>query len=634
MNPTGSVRTCRRVARLSCVALLLGATAPAHAEIVQVIGASLRAHNPDGPQVVTVQATFLGDANSLYTSELYLDAPTFLGPIFNNHLTPVNSTAFLGTFQPETVLFIRNRSFFLDDPSDPGSPASYNFNFFTGDGTLPPNPDGLPHAVFSFDTDDPDGPVTVSFEDLIGGGDLDFNDAVYSFTHVRAALVDVAVTPMVNVTESRVFAPFQGNYSNNTPIENDGSIFNYGDGENAGQLDNFGSFFNDLPGTLSNTASGRIDNQGNFGNFGSLSNSGSIGNAGSFDNAGFLENFGSIVNGASGTVRNLVTGTIDNSGSIDNAGTLQNLGAMLNKFNGTLSNLTGTIDNPGNLVIQAGGSVINNAFFGNSGAIQNLGNLLNLETGLLSNSLGGMVENLLGGAIENSGTIENQGTLQNRGTLLNKANGTIINSTGFIENLGNVLIGAQSSVSGGGTFSQGDGSTQVDGTLGASLIDIAGGLISGSGVLQGDVRVGPGGTLAPGNSPGTLQIDGDLHLDGGRLAIELAALTMHDVLDISGAAILDGGFINYLFSFTPAAGDSFVFLTALGGITGLDSLSFNFFGDLGGLRFATLLDGDSLVLTVESAGTSVPEPGALWLVAAALLVLAIDARRRGWKRAR
>jgi hypothetical protein len=174
----------------------------------------------------------------------------------------------------------------------------------------------------------------------------------------------------------------------------------------------------------------------------------------------------------------------------------------------------------------------------------------------------------------------------------------------------------------------------VNGTLGASSIDILGGVLSGSGILQGDVLIGPDGTLAPGNSPGTLRIDGDLLLDGGRLAIELAALTMHDVLDISGAAIFSGGFIDYLFSFTPEAGDSFVFLTALGGITGLDSLNFSFHGDLGGLRFATLLDGDSLVLRAERSGTSVPEPGVLWLIALGLMTLAVDARRRGRRPAR
>jgi fibronectin-binding autotransporter adhesin len=327
---------------------------------------------------------------------------------------------------------------------------------------------------------------------------------------------------------------------------------------------------------------------------------------------GMIENLttGSLVN--RGTLLNRAGGTIENSGVIDNEGTLQNLGTLQNKLFGTLNNVIGALDNlSGSLLLnETGASVVNGGSFENAGTTQNLGNFLNQVTGTMNNSIGGMIENLTtgslvnrgtllnqsGGTIENSGVIDNEGTLRNLGTLLNKANGVINNTTGAIENLGTLLINAQSSVNGGGTYSQSGGSTVVDGTLGASRIDILGGVLSGSGVLQGDVLIGPDGTLAPGNSPGTLQIDGDFHLDGGRLAIELAALTMHDVLDISGAAFLDGGFIDYLFSFTPSAGDSFVFLTTLGGIAGLNTLNFNFFGDLGGLRFATLLIDDSLVL--------------------------------------
>ncbi len=366
MNPSSGGTILRLLKRLSCFALLIGAGALARAEVVQVIGASLRVNNPAGPQVVNVEAKFLGDSNSLFTSELYLDAPTFLGPIFNNHVTPMGQTRSLGTFQPETVLYIRNRSFFLPNPSDPSSPASYNFNFFTGNGTLPPNPDRLPHAVFSFDTDDPDGPVTVSFEDLFGGGDLDFNDAIYSFTNVRAALVNVAVTPLVNVGESRVLASFQDDYNNASEetIENFGSIVNYGDGDNSGLISNRagGNLFNDIPGTLFNTPGGRIDNAGDFGTFGNLFNDagGEVRNSGTFNNAGLLQTLGSMVNEGSGTVLNLVTGAIDNSGSVSNSGNLQNLGSLLNQ-----------------------------------------------ETGTLTNSIGGMIENLTSGSITNVGSILN-----------------------------------------------------------------------------------------------------------------------------------------------------------------------------------------------------------------------------------
>ena len=59
------------------------------------------------------------------------------------------------------------------------------------------------------------------------------------------------------------------------------------------------------------------------------------------------------------------------------------------------------------------------------------------------------------------------------------------------------------------------------------------GILNGDGTIVGNVNV-EGGTVAPGNSPGTLTIDGDFIVDSGILEIEVASLTSYDIFDVSG----------------------------------------------------------------------------------------------------
>jgi hypothetical protein len=55
-------------------------------------------------------------------------------------------------------------------------------------------------------------------------------------------------------------------------------------------------------------------------------------------------------------------------------------------------------------------------------------------------------------------------------------------------------------------FVQTDGKTVIDSRLDVAAVDILGGRLGGNGVIQaGTVTIGPGGILAPGNSPGTLR---------------------------------------------------------------------------------------------------------------------------------
>ncbi|HEV7914100.1 MAG TPA: DUF4114 domain-containing protein [Albitalea sp.] len=92
--------------------------------------------------------------------------------VFPNHTTPVGTVQELGGFSAGTaidvVLHVLNTGSF----------------FHTGPGSA--NPDGVPHALVTVGAD---GRTFVSFEDLVGGGDKDFNDHMFSLTNVSVTAV-------------------------------------------------------------------------------------------------------------------------------------------------------------------------------------------------------------------------------------------------------------------------------------------------------------------------------------------------------------------------------------------------------------------------------------------------------------
>jgi autotransporter-associated beta strand protein len=137
-----------------------------------------------------------------------------------------------------------------------------------------------------------------------------------------------------------------------------------------------------------------------------------------------------------------------------------------------------------------------------------------------------------------------------------------------------------------------DGLLTIDATTGSGdTIVHAGGELNGNGSVLGNLVVD--GTVSPGESVGTLNVAGSYTQNsGGVLNIELqaAAVGMFDVLDVGGAATLDGDLqISLLGGFIPTAGDTFAVLTA-SSISG----QLNLIGDAAG--FSLLSNGTSLVL--------------------------------------
>ncbi len=328
-----------------------------------------------------------------------------------------------------------------------------------------------------------------------------------------------------------------------------------------GLLTNYGTVGVNAGATLA--ASGGIDNKlgATINNNGTinddLSNAGVVTNNAVY-NAKVASNSGTIWNNAAGTWTGDVgdganTGTINNNGvwngnvlgATGNAGIINTTGT----WNGSIVN-SATLTASG----QIAGDVTNN-----TGSAFSAGGALSV-TGLLTNNgattgLGGNIVSVGGLAGSASAATLGNGTFAFGGDNASRTYagrfigvGTISKTGSGTETLTGVNgTGAQFN----GTFDIGGGKVLVNGTLGdtaanAATINVnAGGVLGGSGVVAGRVQV-VGGTLAPGNSSGTLTIAGDLTLGpASTAAFELgqggvAGGADNDLVKVGGNATLGG----------------------------------------------------------------------------------------------
>lgn len=151
----------------------------------------------------------------------------------------------------------------------------------------------------------------------------------------------------------------------------------------------------------------------------------------------------------------------------------------------------------------------------------------------------------LGGTLGAS-TWVNEGQLTNHNFLLVEV-GTTLANAGTIINHAFVQVDGVLAMQAGGQFVQFGGDLTVNGSLtggrfvsGDPLV-IANGLLGGSGSIFGDVLI-QGGVAAPGNSPGTLRVMGDMVLGGAStLALEMMRDGRHDRLVVDGRLSFEPG---------------------------------------------------------------------------------------------
>lgn len=249
----------------------------------------------------------------------------------------------------------------------------------------------------------------------------------------------------------------------------------------------------------------------------------------------------------------LHTGALVNHARIDVAGSdaffstglLDNRGVLVLGPAGGLNPVQATIGggiNSGSLRVDGGNVVVYASDLHNTGQIWNEGQWQS----------NGSFTQYAGGSFINHGRLSLNGTTWLQST-------ASINNSGVLElQDGALAVDAGAQVIGAGQFTQWNGVTHVNGLLQqAGGISIEGGILKGTGTVAGPVMIGAAGQWTPGNSPGTMTVDGDAQLWGG-LEIEALSSTLHDRLLVSGSFHAGGGSaIDFVFGpgFQPAEPD-------------------------------------------------------------------------------
>ena len=206
-----------------------------------------------------------------------------------------------------------------------------------------------------------------------------------------------------------------------------------------------------------------------------------------------------------------------------------------------------------------------------------------ISSGVLQVSADTALGAAAGGVILNGGTLRAAGAFTSaRGFNIGTSGGTIdtggnaltlsgaIGGTGALTKAGTgtlVLSGASPTY--GGMMTLAGGALNLAGTLGGTLQVNAGTRLSGTGTLNNLVLAG---TLAPGNSIGTLSATGNVVIRAGAtVEVEVAAAGGTDLLAAAGSATIEGGNVQVV-ALDPETqyvnGRSYTFLTAAGGRTG------------------------------------------------------------------
>ncbi len=250
---------------------------------------------------------------------------------------------------------------------------------------------------------------------------------------------------------------------------------------------------------------------------------------------------------AAGTLQIGAGGT---SGSI--VGDVSNNGVLaFDRTDATL--FGGTIDGSGAVNLLGGELTLtgDNSYGGGTGIA--VGATLRLGNGRASGSIIGPVDAAGTLIFDRPDSVDFAGSISGAGTVRQSGSGTMNltgNSGGFA---GITIVEA--------------GTLAVNGSLGGALEMLAGGRLQGSGTVGNSIIRG---TIAPGNSIGTLNVTGNISFTAGSIyEVEADAAGQADRINATGGATLDGGTVQVLAeagNYAPRT--SYTILTADGSISG------------------------------------------------------------------
>ncbi len=201
----------------------------------------------------------------------------------------------------------------------------------------------------------------------------------------------------------------------------------------------------------------------------------------------------------------------------------------------------------GSLVHGISGDIGQNSFTGGNGILVNNGTIASDGGGTIS------VDSNLSSFTSNGALVAKNGS-----TLTSNVN---VTGTGTVSALDTSTV----NLNAGSALNQTGGTSQVDGTANLNgTFTLTSGTLNGTGTLTNTNVVNNGGTVKPGDPPGTLTISGTYAQNNGTLNIEFNNAT-HSLLAVGGTATT-GGTVNFSFldkTVNPSVvGETFDFLTS------------------------------------------------------------------------
>lgn len=263
--------------------------------------------------------------------------------------------------------------------------------------------------------------------------------------------------------------------------------------------------------------------------------------------------------------RTVLASSVNVSASLNNLGEVRVSGGRV-EFTGTVSQVNTVSETLTGGVWHAtqGGEIAFPVFQ----TVRNLGP----EASIYLNFPGSRFPNFTGESIEGALSVVNGATLVGGTTAMSVAstgaveigNGSSISGFPSFFNSGTVIVSGEIPIS---NYTQTNGLTLLnEGTIAQATI--LGGTLGGEGTVTQDVLIATGATLAPGASPGVLNINGNLTLNSGSITnIEVGgtnALTPDfDQIIVDGTAFLNGTLnVSLLNGFSPDRTENFRILQA------------------------------------------------------------------------
>jgi YVTN family beta-propeller protein/autotransporter-associated beta strand protein len=289
----------------------------------------------------------------------------------------------------------------------------------------------------------------------------------------------------------------------------------------------------------------------------------------------------------------LASGASGASGPVFTGGTLQIAGANIASSlpvalqsqggtidtNGNTATLSGTISGPGSLtkiglgtLTLSGSSTYAGATNVNAGTLQ--AGAVNALSPLSAFTVAGGATLDLNNFNQTIGSLAGAGSVTLGAATLTTGNDNTsttfsggISGTGGLAKIGSGTLTLSGSSSYSGATAVNAGTLTVNGSIANSVVTVnSGAMLNGTGTVGG-LTIASGGTFAPGNSPGTMTVAGNLAFQSGALYVVQVTSSTASSTNVTGIATL-AGTVQAAFAAGSYATRTYTILSAVGGLGG------------------------------------------------------------------